>query len=150
MNASDTVAAAGVIAGIAAGLIALAALIVSYKAWQESRRSADAAMRSAKAAEDAAAAAARSAAAEEAALAIARADVEQRETTRHEQAGPTFLPATGVLREQTEGEWVADVALRVDGGPERMSLRVELVPDTSFETIYNGGDGERRMRCIST
>lgn len=113
MDTGDT---AAVIVGIAAGLIAAAALVVSYLAWKESRRSADAAVRSAQASEDSARAAAQSAAAEEAALNLTRREAAQRDADRHEQAGPTFLPVTGVLHERDGREWDANAELRVDGG----------------------------------
>lgn len=138
MDTGDATDVATVVVSIIAGLIALAALYVSYLAWKESRRSADAAVRSAKASEDSAAAAARSAVAEEAALALARRDAEHQDAERHDRAGPEFVPVTGELCEGGRNNWTAVAELRVDGGPDQMHVRIELVADTSFEALLTG------------
>jgi hypothetical protein len=118
---------AGDIADIATGIIAFGALVVSCLAWKESRRSADAAA-------DSAQAAARSVIAEEAALKLAAREAEQRGEDRRDAAGPQFRCVDARL-DTHEGFWRADVTMRIDGGPEGMELRVELVPDTSFISL---------------
>src|SRR5829696_7721872 len=123
MSTGDTTAVASVLVDIGIGLIAFRAFVVSCLAWRESRRSADAS-------EESARTAARSAVAEEAAVALARREAEQREADRRDAAGPQFRPAETYTYHK--GYWQAEVHLRIDGGPDVMSLHIELVPDTSF------------------
>ena len=57
------------------------------------------------------------------------------------------MPVDGVLREHSDdgdlsrlgwrGDvWSAEATLRVDGGPDRMTLHVALVSATSFASIH--------------
>ena len=127
---------AAVFAGLAL-IVAVLARLDARRSARASERSADAAERSTAVAEDAAQAAARSAAADEAALAIARRDAEHQDAERHDRAGPGFVPLVAELREGAGGWniWLAVVELRVDGGPDEMQVRVELVADTSFQAL---------------
>ena len=120
LTMEEVTAAAGVVVGIAAGLIALAALIVSYLAWKEARRSADAAEKSA-------IAALRSAAAEEAALRLAEQEANQRSVDRHEADGPHYECLSGAF---TGSRGSFD--LRMAEGSGRVTANISIAPDSSL------------------
>src|SRR5512133_4117317 len=81
VDPGDQIAVVAVIVGIATGLIAVAALVVAWKARGDARRSADAAEESARQAR-------RSADAEERAVALSQHEAEQRAANRHKDDGP--------------------------------------------------------------
>jgi hypothetical protein len=123
---------AAVIVAAAAALIALLALVISYLAWREARRSADAA-------ELSASAAARSADVDEAALALARQAAEQQEADRREAEGPTFERVNGTVTGRK-----ADVELRVVGGPGRVvfDVRADAPWCSGIASSDTGGVGQ--------
>jgi len=120
-------------ATVGAAVVAVAALTFSVLAWREARRSADAAEKSAQAAN-------RSAAAEEAALALAVRDAEQRKADRYDGDGPRFRLLDATVRERPDSTWIAVIGMRVKGGPERMTVRVQLAPSALTTYVHRVGD----------
>src|SRR3954468_21602757 len=104
VDTGDQIAVVAVIVGIATGLIAVAALVVAWKARGDARRSADAAEESARQAR-------RSADAEERAVALAQHEAEQR-ATNHKDDGPGFVRVAGYVMDRT-----AHAELRIIAGP---------------------------------
>jgi hypothetical protein len=112
VDTGDQIAVVAVIVGIATGLIAVAALVVAWKARGDARRSADAAEESARQAR-------RSADAEERAVALSQHEAEQRAANRHKDDGPGFVRVAGYVMDRT-----AHAELRIIAGPGRVVLDV--------------------------
>ena len=113
VDTGDQIALVAVIVGIATGLIAVAALVVAWKARGDARRSADAAEESARQAR-------RSADAEERAVALSQHEAEQRAANRHKDDGPGFVRVAGYVMDPT-----AHAELRIIAGPGRVVLDVQ-------------------------